>query len=104
MLEIIFISNFKTIVNITSNHLNHLQAAGNIMYKSLSNTTLSFSNVAGPAEEVSFFGHPMVFFAPSLYGFPQVCTIEQFSFQILFFKPSLIKILFDLAHIACRPW
>ncbi|TXG47762.1 hypothetical protein EZV62_027056 [Acer yangbiense] len=37
-----------------------------------SQTTLWFSNVAGPQEEVSFHGYPVAYVAPSCYGQPNV--------------------------------
>lgn len=48
------------------------QAAADLAYKVLSNTTMSFSNIVGPTDEVSFCGHPMVYLAPSVYGHPHV--------------------------------
>ncbi|KAK8949360.1 O-acyltransferase WSD1 [Platanthera zijinensis] len=41
-------------------------------HRIISNTTLSFSNVVGPTEEVSLFGSPLIYIAPSVYGHPQV--------------------------------
>nr|XP_033517701.1 O-acyltransferase WSD1-like isoform X2 [Nicotiana tomentosiformis] len=38
----------------------------------LSHTTIFFSNVAGPLEEVSCSGHPLTFIAPTCYGQPTV--------------------------------
>lgn len=37
-----------------------------------SQTTLWFSNVAGPQEEISLFGHPVAYIAPSCFGQPNV--------------------------------
>jgi hypothetical protein len=42
----------------------------------LSNTTLSFSSLAGPAEKVEFYGHPIVYIATSVYGHPHVRTFS----------------------------
>ncbi|XP_061356172.1 wax ester synthase/diacylglycerol acyltransferase 11 isoform X2 [Gastrolobium bilobum] len=42
----------------------------------LFNTTLAFSNVLGPVEEVSFYGHPVAYIAPSVYGHPHALTIH----------------------------
>lgn len=47
-----------------------------LMYKIVSNTTMSFSNVVGPEEEVSFYGHHLAYVAPSVYGQPQALTIH----------------------------
>ncbi|KAJ6418806.1 hypothetical protein OIU84_002061 [Salix udensis] len=42
----------------------------------VSNTTLAFSNVVGPVEEISFYGHPVAYIAPSVYGSPHALTIH----------------------------
>ncbi|CAK7324167.1 unnamed protein product [Dovyalis caffra] len=42
----------------------------------ISNTTLAFSNVVGPLEEISFYGHPVAYIAPSVYGSPHALTIH----------------------------
>lgn len=49
-----------------------LQAAAKLCHRMLTHTTLSFSNMVGPVEEIEFFGHPLVYLAPSAYGHPQV--------------------------------
>jgi hypothetical protein len=36
------------------------------------NTTIAFSNMVGPTEQIDLYGHPVVFIAPSEYGVPQV--------------------------------
>ncbi|KAL2893260.1 O-acyltransferase WSD1 [Bienertia sinuspersici] len=41
-----------------------------------SNITICFSNVAGPLEEVSFYGHPITFLAPSAHGVPHPVLIN----------------------------
>ncbi|KAL3653627.1 hypothetical protein CASFOL_003308 [Castilleja foliolosa] len=40
------------------------------------NTTLTFSNVVGPQEEISVYGHPLAYIAPSVFGFPQGLIIH----------------------------
>ncbi|WVZ68682.1 hypothetical protein U9M48_017593 [Paspalum notatum var. saurae] len=49
-----------------------LKAAGAIFHRMISQTTVSFSNMIGPVEQVEFCGHPVVFIAPSGYGPPEV--------------------------------
>ncbi|WVZ68685.1 hypothetical protein U9M48_017595 [Paspalum notatum var. saurae] len=39
-------------------------------------TTVSFSNMIGPVEQVEFCGHPVVFIAPSGYGPPEALTLN----------------------------
>jgi hypothetical protein len=52
------------------------QAAGAIFHRMISHTTISFSNMIGPVEQVEFCGHPVVFIAPSGYGPPEVSHHE----------------------------
>lgn len=49
-----------------------LQVAAAITGRVLFNTTVAFSNVLGPVEEIGFYGHPVAYIAPSVYGHPQV--------------------------------
>ncbi|CAA0824682.1 O-acyltransferase (WSD1-like) family protein [Striga hermonthica] len=44
------------------------------------NTTLSFSNVVGPREEITVFGHPLAYIAPSVFGYPQGLVIHYQSY------------------------
>ncbi|KAJ0026229.1 hypothetical protein Pint_07620 [Pistacia integerrima] len=41
-----------------------------------SQTTLRFSNMPGPQEEISFYGHPVAYLAPSCYGQPNGLMIH----------------------------
>ncbi|KAG6753669.1 hypothetical protein POTOM_041666 [Populus tomentosa] len=52
------------------------KASAAIARRVISNTTLAFSNVVGPLEEISFHGHPVAFIAPSVYGSPHALTIH----------------------------
>lgn len=51
---------------------NFIQAAAALCYGMFTNTTMSFSSLAGPAEKVEFYGHPIVYIATSVYGHPHV--------------------------------
>ncbi|KAM4076148.1 hypothetical protein ACJW30_12G041100 [Castanea mollissima] len=53
-----------------------IQAAAALTHTVFTNTTVAFSNVCGPLEEISFFGHSIAFLAPSIYGFPHAITIH----------------------------
>ncbi|XP_034203914.1 O-acyltransferase WSD1-like [Prunus dulcis] len=56
---------------LTANLLTKLLGAkgcGAIAHRVLSNST--FSNLVGPLEEVSFYGHPVAYIAPNVYGYP----------------------------------
>ncbi|KAK8559425.1 hypothetical protein V6N13_026848 [Hibiscus sabdariffa] len=58
-----------------------------LAYRVFSNTTMSISNVVGPVEEISFFGHPIAFIAPTVFGHPQALTIH---FQSYVDKMSIV--------------
>ncbi|XVE64388.1 hypothetical protein DITRI_Ditri07aG0096900 [Diplodiscus trichospermus] len=61
--------------------------SGALAYRMTFNTTMSFSNLVGPAEEISLFGHPIAFIAPTVYGHPQALT---FHFQSYINKVSIV--------------
>ncbi|GKF82585.1 O-acyltransferase WSD1-like protein [Tanacetum coccineum] len=48
--------------------LDNQQLAAKILQKVEARTTLWFSNIPGPQEEVAFCGHEIVYLAPSSYG------------------------------------
>ncbi|CAH8339032.1 unnamed protein product [Eruca vesicaria subsp. sativa] len=53
-----------------------VKVTANLINRMLSNTTMSFSNLIGPIEEISFFGHPITYIAPSVYGHPHALTMH----------------------------
>ncbi|KAK1257104.1 O-acyltransferase WSD1 [Acorus gramineus] len=53
-----------------------IKAAAALSHRMLRNTTMSFSNIVGPAEEIGFFGNPIRYIAPSVYGHPQALTFH----------------------------
>ncbi|KAK2453115.1 O-acyltransferase (WSD1) family protein [Trifolium repens] len=53
-----------------------VKIAGVITRRALFHTTMAFSNVPGPVEEISFYGHPVAYIAPSVYGHPHALTIH----------------------------
>ncbi|CAH8295035.1 unnamed protein product [Eruca vesicaria subsp. sativa] len=53
-----------------------VQRAANVIKRALTNTTMSFSNMVGPIEEISFYGHPVTYMAPSVYGHPHALTMH----------------------------
>ncbi|KAK7320825.1 hypothetical protein VNO77_30659 [Canavalia gladiata] len=57
-----------------------VKVAAAITRRVLFNTTVAFSNVPGPVEEISFCGHPAAYFAPSVYGHPHALTIHYQSY------------------------
>jgi len=62
--------------------------AASIINRMVSNTTMTFSNMVGPVEEVSFYGHPITYFASSAYGHPHVSCL----FLSLFIKVDKMMI------------
>ncbi|CAH8359375.1 unnamed protein product [Eruca vesicaria subsp. sativa] len=53
-----------------------IKAVRNILNRLFHNTTMIFSNVVGPAEEISFFGHQISYFAGSVSGISQALIIN----------------------------
>ncbi|VAI82571.1 unnamed protein product [Triticum turgidum subsp. durum] len=53
-------------------------------------TTIVFSNMVGPAEQVELCGHPVAFLAPSVYGIPEALIIHYQSYR------STIKIILSV--------
>ncbi|XP_042504670.1 wax ester synthase/diacylglycerol acyltransferase 6-like isoform X2 [Macadamia integrifolia] len=58
-----------------------IQVASALCYKVMSRTTMSFTNLVGPVEEICFYGHPLAFLAPSVYGHPHALTINYQSYM-----------------------
>ncbi|KAJ9548428.1 hypothetical protein OSB04_020971 [Centaurea solstitialis] len=58
-----------------------VKVAGKLNHKIFSNTTLWFSNVPGPQEEISFCGHEVAYIAPSCYGQPNALMINIVSYK-----------------------
>ncbi|XP_027330572.1 O-acyltransferase WSD1-like isoform X1 [Abrus precatorius] len=57
-----------------------VKVAAAITQRALFNTTMAFSNVPGPTEEISFYGHPLAYIAPSVYGHPHALTLHYQSY------------------------
>ncbi|CAD6271268.1 unnamed protein product [Miscanthus lutarioriparius] len=57
-----------------------MKAAAALCYGMFTNTTMSFSSMVGPAEKVEFYGHPIVYIAPSVYGHPHALTVHYQSY------------------------
>ncbi|GFP81102.1 o-acyltransferase wsd1 [Phtheirospermum japonicum] len=53
-----------------------IKIAGVLTNAIFRNTTLFLSNMVGPREEISPFGHPLCYIAPTLSGFPQALVIH----------------------------
>ncbi|KAM0020602.1 putative O-acyltransferase WSD1 [Helianthus debilis subsp. tardiflorus] len=57
-----------------------VQAVGKLNHRVFFNTTLWFSNVPGPQQEVTFYGHDATYIAPSCYGQPNALMIHIVSY------------------------
>ncbi|CAA0385218.1 unnamed protein product [Arabidopsis thaliana] len=82
-----------------------IKVAATIINRMVSNTTMTFSNMVGPVEEVSFYGHPITYFASSAYGHPHALTIHCQSYMnkmtiTLIVDPTVIS---D-PHRLCDDW
>lgn len=64
-----------------------VKAATAVTYRMVTNTSISFSNVVGPVDEVEFFGHPIVHLIPTVSGHPHALTIH---FQSYMGRVSLV--------------
>ncbi|TVT97442.1 hypothetical protein EJB05_57323 [Eragrostis curvula] len=58
-----------------------MKAAAALCYGMFTNTTLSFSSMVGPVEKVEFYGHPIVYIAPTVYGHPHAVTVHYQSYM-----------------------
>ncbi|KAI3775384.1 hypothetical protein L1987_49957 [Smallanthus sonchifolius] len=57
-----------------------IKAVGKLNHKLFFNTTLWFTNVPGPEQEVTFYGHDLTYIAPSCYGQPNALMIHVVSY------------------------
>ncbi|XP_024980415.1 O-acyltransferase WSD1-like isoform X2 [Cynara cardunculus var. scolymus] len=57
-----------------------IKAVGKLNHKVFFNTTLWFTNVPGPQQEVTFYGHEISYIAPSCYGQPNALMIHVTSY------------------------
>ncbi|KAL6181050.1 hypothetical protein ACLB2K_047708 [Fragaria x ananassa] len=51
-------------------------AAGAVAHRILSNSTLSFSSLIGPLEEVTYYNHEVKYIGANVYGHPQVVHLH----------------------------
>nr|XP_043626952.1 wax ester synthase/diacylglycerol acyltransferase 11-like [Erigeron canadensis] len=58
-----------------------IKTVGKLNHKVFFNTTLWFTNVPGPQEEVTFYGHDCAYLAPSCYGQPNALMIHIVSYM-----------------------
>ncbi|XP_021909272.1 O-acyltransferase WSD1-like isoform X1 [Carica papaya] len=65
------------------------KVAAGMTKRIVSNTTMTFSNIVGPLEEISFYGHPIAYLAPSVYGHPHALTLH--------FQSYINKMTFSVA-------
>ncbi|XP_010515263.1 PREDICTED: O-acyltransferase WSD1 [Camelina sativa] len=82
-----------------------IEVAATIINRLMSNTTMTFSNMVGPVEEVSFYGHPITYIASSAYGHPHALTLHCQSYMnkmtiTLLVDPTVI----NDPHRLCDDW
>ncbi|XAR62964.1 Long-chain-alcohol O-fatty-acyltransferase [Bertholletia excelsa] len=53
-----------------------IKAASTLSHRVITHTTMCFSNLVGPLEEIGFYGHPIAYLAPSSYGQPHALMIN----------------------------
>ncbi|POO01188.1 O-acyltransferase [Trema orientale] len=53
-----------------------IKAAATVSHRAAFNITTGFSNMVGPLEEISFYGHPLSYIAVAVYGFPRALSIQ----------------------------
>ncbi|KAM7511894.1 hypothetical protein LguiB_010769 [Lonicera macranthoides] len=53
-----------------------IKKASGLSHRIIEHTTICFSNLVGPLEEIGFYGHPMAYLAPSSYGQPHGLMIN----------------------------
>ncbi|KAI3524347.1 hypothetical protein L1887_03000 [Cichorium endivia] len=58
-----------------------IKAVGELNRRVFFNTTLWFSSVPGPEQEVTFYGHEITYIAPSCYGQPNALMIHIVSYM-----------------------
>ncbi|KDP28488.1 hypothetical protein JCGZ_14259 [Jatropha curcas] len=63
------------------------KTANALSHRSIDHTTMCFSNLAGPQEEIGFYGHPLAFLAPSSFNQPHALMIN---FQSYADKMSIV--------------
>uniref|UniRef100_A0A0D9V463 Uncharacterized protein n=1 Tax=Leersia perrieri TaxID=77586 RepID=A0A0D9V463_9ORYZ len=61
--------------------ISSIKAAASLCYGMFKNTTLSFSNLVGPSEQIVFCGNPIVYIAPTSYGHPHALTMHWLSYM-----------------------
>ncbi|OAY49015.1 wax ester synthase/diacylglycerol acyltransferase 11 [Manihot esculenta] len=64
-----------------------IKTANSISHRTISHTTMCFSNLVGPQEEIGFYGHPMAYLAPSSFNQPHGLMIN---FQSYANKMSIV--------------
>ncbi|KAJ9681201.1 hypothetical protein PVL29_020194 [Vitis rotundifolia] len=58
-----------------------------------SRTTIWFSNVVGPQEEIAFFGHPIAYIAPSCFGQPNISLLKALMIHVVSYVDKMNIIL-----------
>ncbi|GAV66201.1 DUF1298 domain-containing protein [Cephalotus follicularis] len=57
-----------------------VKAVAALVHRVFSNTTMTFSSMVGPQEEISYYGHPIAYIAPTVYGLPHALIVHTQSY------------------------
>ncbi|CAH8331539.1 unnamed protein product [Eruca vesicaria subsp. sativa] len=78
-----------------------LTAVKKIAERIYGNTTMAFSNVVGPAEEISFFGHQISYIASSTFGIPQalIITLQSYMDKLVISLAVDLDVIPDPHHL-----
>ncbi|XP_042984585.1 wax ester synthase/diacylglycerol acyltransferase 5-like isoform X2 [Carya illinoinensis] len=70
----------RTVILVNLRKSAGIQVAAAIIRRALSNITMAISGVVGAQEEISFYGHPIDYLAPTIYGFPMSLVVHYQSY------------------------
>ncbi|CAL4922726.1 unnamed protein product [Urochloa decumbens] len=63
-------------ITVTVTKLFGIEVSTSLFHRMVSSTTVQFSNMIGPTEPIEFYGHPVAYIAPSVFGHPSALTIH----------------------------
>ncbi|XP_041015032.1 O-acyltransferase WSD1-like [Juglans microcarpa x Juglans regia] len=66
----------RAIIPVNLRKIAGIQVAAAIIHRAIFHTTMAISGLVGPQEEISFYGHPIAYLAPSGYGHPIALTVH----------------------------
>ncbi|KAG6649969.1 wax ester synthase/diacylglycerol acyltransferase 5-like isoform X7 [Carya illinoinensis] len=93
----------RTVILVNLRKSAGIQVAAAIIRRALSNITMAISGVVGAQEEISFYGHPIAYLAPFVYGPPLSLVVNYQSYVnkmtiSLTVDPSVIPDPYELCN------